>query len=358
MKRLLITVFVIVAVLAATFGLAIALGGPGEPPPIPSINNPFKNVDFSDLPETSYFTARDRTKLAFRVYPAAGGAVKASVVLVHGSSAGSSSMHVIAKGFAAAGYAVYALDIRGHGASGAKGHIGYVGQLEDDMEDFVQSTKLAWPSTLVGFSSGGGFVLRFAGSPRQKLFSNYLLLSPFISQDAVTSRPSSGGWVSVGVPRIIAISLLDAMGVRAFNDLPVTKFALAEEAKGFLTPQYSFALAQNFRPERDYQENIRAVRQPLRVLVGQNDEAFYADKFASAFKAAGKDVPVTLLPGIDHISITLDSAAIQAAIAAVESMDHERPNQAMQPTAGRRIASLYFMKTGPIQSTRALASGR
>jgi alpha-beta hydrolase superfamily lysophospholipase len=123
----------------------------------------------------------------------------------------------MAKGFAAADYAVYALDIRGHGKSGAKGHIGYLGQLEDDIEDFVQSIKLAWPSTLVGFSSGGGFVLRFAGSPRQKLFSNYLLLSPWIGQDAVTSRPSSGGWVSVGVPRIIAISLLNAMGVRALK---------------------------------------------------------------------------------------------------------------------------------------------
>ena len=171
----------------------------------------------------------------------------------------------MAKGFAAAGYAAYALDIRGHGQSGVKGHIAYIGQLEDDIEDFVHAAKLAQPSTLVGFSSGGGFVLRFAGSARQKLFSDSLLLSPFISQDAVTSRPSSGGWVSVGVPRIIAISLLDSAGIRAFNDLPVTKFALAEEkAKAFLTPQYSFALAQNFRPERDYQANIREVRQPLR----------------------------------------------------------------------------------------------
>jgi non-heme chloroperoxidase len=338
MKRVLITVLVIVAVLVAAFGLAIALGGPGEPPPMSSINDPFKNVDFSDLPELSHFTARDGAKVAFRAYPAVGDAIKGSVVLVHGSSASSSSMHVMAKGFAAAGYEAYALDIRGHGQSGAKGHIAYIGQLEDDMEDFVHAIKLAQPSTLVGFSSGGGFVLRFAGTARQKLFSNYLLLSPFISQDAATSRPSSGGWVTVGVPRIVAISFLDGFGVHAFNNLPVIKFALTEEARGFLTPQYSFALAQNFRPERDYQANIRAVRQPLRVLVGQNDEAFYADKFASVFKTAGKDVPVTLLPGIDHISLTLDPAALQAAISAVESMDHERPSDG----ANRYPAHVYI----------------
>ena len=136
------------------------------------------------------FTARDGTKLAFRAYPAAGGAVKGSVVLLHGSSASSSSMHLMAKGIAAAGYAAYTLDIRGHGKSGTKGHIVYIGQLEDDLEDFVHSTKLAQPSTLAGFSSGGGFVLRFAGSPRQELFSNYLL--SFSLDESGRSNVASG----------------------------------------------------------------------------------------------------------------------------------------------------------------------
>src|SRR4051794_7629585 len=194
MKRFLITILIVAAVFVAALGLAIAIGGPGKAlAPMSSISDPFKNVDFSDLPELSYFTARDGTKLAFRVYPAASGAAKGSVVLVHGSSASSSSMHLMAKGFAAAGYAAYALDIRGHGESGTKGRIAYIGQLEDDMEDFVHSTPLPQPSTLLGFSSGGGFVLRFAGSPRQTLFTNYLLLSPFLGQDSPTSRPGSGG---------------------------------------------------------------------------------------------------------------------------------------------------------------------
>jgi alpha-beta hydrolase superfamily lysophospholipase len=357
MKRLLITILVVVAVFVAALGLAIALGGPGEaPPPMSSIGDPFKNVDFSDLPEVSYFTARDGAQLAFRAYPAAGGAVKGSVVLVHGSSAGSSSMHVMAKGLAAAGYAAYALDIRGHGKSGARGHIAYIGQLEDDMEDFVRSTKLAQPSTLIGFSSGGGLVLRFAGSPRQELFPNYLLLSPWISQDAATLRPGNGGWATVGVPRIIATALLNGFRVHAFDDLPVVRFAVAESDKGLLTSQYSFALAQNFRPERDYQANIRAVRQPLRVLVGQNDEVSYADRFAAVFKTAGKDVPVTVLPGIDHISLTLDPVAIQAAIATVKSMDQERPKQVKQPTTGRRDSSMPVTSTLLLQTAFAIAS--
>src|SRR5262245_52378649 len=159
MKRLLITIPIVIAVLFTVLLLVVALGGPGEaPPPMASIGDPFKNVDFSDLPKLNDFTARDGVRLAFRIYPAAGDAVKGSVVLVHGSSATSSSMHPMAKGFAAAGYTAFALDIRGHGESGTKGHIAYLGQLEDDMEDFVRSTKLTQHCTLDGFSSVGGFV--------------------------------------------------------------------------------------------------------------------------------------------------------------------------------------------------------
>ncbi|MDD5167887.1 MAG: alpha/beta fold hydrolase [Syntrophales bacterium] len=316
-------VLIPLTLVAGIVALAVILGGPNDPPPMPGIKNPSKNVDYSDMPATSHFAARDGTKLAFRAYPAADGCARGSVVLVHGSSATSRSMHVLAKTFAAAGFNAYAPDVRGHGESGTRG-IGFIGQLEDDLEDFLRSEKPLHPNTLAGFSSGGGFVLRFAGSARQKLFENYLLLSPFISQDAPTYRPNSGGWVSIGIPRIIAIALLVAVGVHAFDRLPVTKFAVYEEDKAILTPQYSYALAQNFRPERNYRANIRAVGQPFGLVAGQDDEVFYSDRFAEVFKAEGKDIPIILLPGIGHISLILEQSAVQTAVAAVKSMNEIR----------------------------------
>mgnify|MGYP003509753687 CR=1 FL=1 len=226
-----------------------------------------------------------------------------------------------AKALFAAGYAAYALDMRGHGASGTKGQIDHVGQLEDDIEDFMRVLQPVRPATLIGFSSGGGFVLRFAADARQRLFDNYLLLSPFISQDAPTYRPNSGGWVSVGVPRVVGLSLLNAVGVHALNTLPVTRFALNDYGMTHLTPAYSFALASNFRPSTDWRANIQAATRPMALLAGSDDEAFHADRFAAVFAEAGRPIEVTLLPGVGHIGLTLEPAAAQAVVTAVEKLN-------------------------------------
>ncbi len=305
---------------ALAVAAAIALGGPTPPQPMASINDPFNAVDFSGMPPLLRYQAKDGAALAYRRYAPAQGMAQGSVVLVHGSSANSHSMHVLAKAYAAAGYDTFALDIRGHGASGengAKGRIGYIGQLEDDLASFVATVAPAKPSRLVGFSSGGGFVLRFAGSPRQDLFQSYLLLSPYLGPDAPNYRPNAGGWVHVGVPRIVGLMLLNRLGIHGFNDLPVTNFALSDEAKARLTPAYSYALAANFGPQRDIVANIKAVHQPLAVLAGVSDEVFMTDKLEGFFRQQGQSWPVTLLPGVGHISLTLDGGAVRAAVHAV-----------------------------------------
>ena len=189
------------------------------------------------------------------------------------------------------------------------------------VEDFVNALKPVAPRTLTGFSSGGGFVLRFASDSRQTLFDNYLLLAPFLSQDAPTQKKNSGGWVSVGIPRLVSIAVLNRVGITLFNDLPVTTFAVQEADRARLTAQYSYALAQNFRPRPDYAADIGAVRRPMAVLVGQADEAFHADRFAAAFAATTPPIPVAVLPNIGHIAITLDPVAHRAAIAAVHQLN-------------------------------------
>ncbi|WP_144410218.1 alpha/beta hydrolase [Chromobacterium vaccinii] len=319
---LLLDIFVIVVVfLAGALAAAVAFGGPRRPPPMASINEPFKSVDFTDLPPLSRYDAEDGAALAYRRYaPSGSGGIRGSVVLIHGSSASSNSLHVLAKAFAVAGYEAYALDVRGHGASGVKGSIDYIGQLEDDLASFVHAVPMSKPATLAGFSSGGGFALRFAGGQRQDEFANYLLLSPFLGPDAPNLHPGNGSWVKVGIARMIGLTVLNRLGVRAFNGLPIMSFALSEEVKAFLTPTYSFSLAANFQPLADYEANIRAVRRPVAVVAGAADEVFMTDKLEGIIRKQGQRWPVTLLPGIGHIPLTLDPGALRASVQAVEAM--------------------------------------
>ena len=321
MKRLFVVVRVLLALWLAGLVVAVVFGGPKPLPALASINDPFRSVDFSDLPPLSRFTARDGTPRPYRAYaPAARGPGRGSLVLVHGSSASSASLHVLAKGLAAAGYQTSALDLRGHGASGTRGQIDYVGQLEDDVVDFMHRVAPAPPVTLAGFSSGGGFAVRFAGSGHQRLFQSYLFLSPFLSQDAPTMRPGSGGWASVGVPRLVALGMLNGCGLHHWNRLPVIRFALSDEAKAILTPEYSYDLEMDFRPHADYLADLRDMHLPCQVVVGADDEVFRADRFADVFRSAGKNVPVTVVPGVDHIQLTLSPVALAAAVQAVGSL--------------------------------------
>jgi alpha-beta hydrolase superfamily lysophospholipase len=318
LKRVLL---ICLGLVVAIFALAIIFGGPGTPHPMGSITDPFGSVDFSDLPPLSVFAARDGTKLAYRSYSsAAATAGEGSVVLIHGSSATSSSMHPMAKAFSAAGYPTYALDIRGHGASGRKGQIAYIGQLEDDLADFIHAVSPPPPVTLAGFSSGGGFAIRFAGSKQQNLFQSYLFLAPFLSPDAPTTRPGSGGWVSVGLPRIIAIATLNGFGIRTFNSLPVLRFAVNENTKAILTSEYSFALTMNFGPQRDYLADLRNMHQPFRILIGGDDEVYYPDRFAEVLKQAGKDGSVITIPGVDHVQLILSPVALEKSIEALKNL--------------------------------------
>ena len=83
---------------------AIVFGGPSQPQPMGSITEPFRHADYGHLPPLQRIAARDGMPLAFRSYLPAG-TPRGSVVLAHGSSADSRSLHVLAQALAQAGLA-------------------------------------------------------------------------------------------------------------------------------------------------------------------------------------------------------------------------------------------------------------
>lgn len=300
----------------ALFGLlllaAIVLGGPRPAVAMPSINEPFKALDLSELPPLQTVVASDGATLSHRSY-AARGTSRGTVVLVHGSSASSASMHRMAQAFQSAGWQVLVPDIRGHGASGPKGDIDHIGLLEDDLVALLDATHAARPLTLVGFSAGGGFALRFAASARAERFDHYLLLSPFLGAQAPTYK-AGAGWAEVGIPRILALKLLTGLGITAWNHLPVIHYALNAQAQSFLTPTYSYNLLANFGPGDEVARDIAKVRQPCAILAGADDELFQVDQFEPMVRAAGAQWPVRLIPQTGHVTLVLKLEAIAAAV--------------------------------------------
>ena len=313
-RRIALRLGLLLCIAALILGGMIAFGTAERPPEMHSVVDVASNIDYHDLPSLSYFVARDGTRLAYRAYSAAG---KSVAVLVHGTSGSSMNMHALAKALRNKGTTSFALDIRGHGGSGPHGDIKYIGQLEDDLADFVRHIRRTYPSAplaLVAHSSGAGFAIRIHGSDIGSLFSHYVLLSPFLGYNAPTVRPAAGGWTAVSLPRIIALTILQRFHITLGSGLPVIQFAVPKRLDGLLTASYSFRLLQNFGPPVDYIGALARTQLPVTVLVGQRDEIMYADRFADALKVVKDHVTVTVLPSVGHMSIVSDPLALESVI--------------------------------------------
>jgi alpha-beta hydrolase superfamily lysophospholipase len=278
-----------------------------RPAELSSISAARGTVDLSTLPAVERFQARDGTALGFRHYVPGGPATGRAAIVVHGSSGSSGgTIHALSAALAARGVETWAVDIRGHGTSGTRGDIGYVGQLEDDLSDFVgfiRKTAPNAPLTLIGHSSGGGFALRVAGSPIQNLFERTVLLAPYLGYDAPSTRPNSGGWASADIPRILGLTALRGVGVSCCEALPVLAFAVPPNSEKNLVGTYSDRLMRNFAVNRDFRRDLAAARKPITIISGADDELMFADKYGPSVHAVAPAVDVKLIEGINHMGI-------------------------------------------------------
>ena len=233
---------------------------------------------------------------------------------MHGSSGSSPGVHALADALAARGVETWAPDIRGHGGSGTRGDIGYVGQLENDLEDLVavvRKTSPNRPLTLLGHSAGGGFALRVAGSPIRNLFARTVLLAPYLGHDAPTNRPDSGGWASPDIPRLLALAALHRIGLECCEALPTLAFAVPPNSERILVSTYSYRLMRNFAT-RGYRDDFAAATRPVTLVAGADDELMIAGKYAEAVSGITPAVDVKLIDGINHMGIVSDPRAVSA----------------------------------------------
>ena len=305
------------AVGIAALLLAVMIATPlVAPPELRSISAARGTVDMSTLPAIERFQARDGTALGFRHYAAIGPSTRRAAIVVHGSSGSSgNTIHALSWALAQHGVESYAMDIRGHGVSGTRGDIAYVGQLEDDLADFVaeiRKTNPVVPLTLIGHSAGGGFALRVAGSKIQSRFARTVLLAPYLGYNAPTNQPSSGGWANADTPRIIALMILRRIGIDCCDALPVVAFAVPPNSANSLVPAYTERLRSNFGVHRDFRTDLAAATRPVTIYSGVNDELMVADKYVEAVRGVTPPVDVKLIEGVNHMGIVSAPAAVMA----------------------------------------------
>jgi len=308
------------AVGVVALALAAMLAQPVQsPPPLESIHAGAMAIPHEGKPEPSRFQARDGTWLAYRLYPAADGGHAQLAIVYHGSSASSDEMNATALALAKAGFVAVAVDTRGHGASGSRGDIGYVGQLEDDLADLVAHLRVDYAAarlTLVGHSSGGGFVLRAAAAPVGASFDRFVLLAPYLGYRAPTNRPSEGPglWAAPDIPRIVALTILGRFGLDWAQSLPAIAFANRPEAAMATVSRYSYRLLIDYGPPQDWQGALKNAASKIELIAGLDDALMDAEAYQRAVAPLGPRV--TLLPGVDHMGIVYKPSALDAIVEA------------------------------------------
>jgi alpha-beta hydrolase superfamily lysophospholipase len=172
--------------------------------------------------------------------------------------------------------------------------------------------------TLVGFSMSGGLVLRNAGGANGGLIDRSILISPMLGPGAPTMKPPrEDAWAAPHIPRIMALSAINRIGVTALDGLEAIAYAVPPGSAWVQTGSYSWRLLRSFFPH-NYAESLRAAPKPIAILVGERDELFRVDAFAPAVQQVRADVPVTVVAGIDHINMTLDAKALSALLQALQ----------------------------------------
>jgi pimeloyl-ACP methyl ester carboxylesterase len=326
LKWLGISVAIYLAAMLAVAAMLVRFSHLDQPKPLKSVTDPFANMDLSGLPAVTRYKARDGAQLSYRIYK--GGDTQVAV-LIHGSAGSSYDMHRMAEALVQRGVTVYVPDLRGHGANYPHGDISYIGQLDDDMADFMNAVHPQYQSakwSLVGFSSGGGFALRVAGSEPggepANWFDRFVFISPFLRYNAPTVRPASPSeeaspdhniWYSVSIKRIVGLSIFNSFGIHPFDGLPVLAFPVPADIEA-TTATYSFRLEENFAPRADYKADIKAIKKPAQVFVGGQDELFLPEKFAEVFDKGRSDIPVTIVPGMGHSDMITKAEAIAVVV--------------------------------------------
>ncbi|WP_052702995.1 alpha/beta hydrolase [Paenibacillus beijingensis] len=255
------------------------------------------------VPELQPYATRNGSELYYRYYPSAAETAPV-IILLHGISEDSKYLYPYAQKVSSTGLAhVYTPDLRGYGPRAARlGDVDYIGQLEDDLADLIPHIKAELSHVkqivMAGHSAGGGTAIRFAGSRYADLVDSYLLLAPHLGPGNPTERPANGHR-KLHMGRVIILSLLDSLGIKGWHGLTAMElYKRPEELHDGMAAKLSFRLLLSRSPMK-YRRSLMKLTKPTLVLVGAEDEVFYADRYEPLLGKYTK-AQLHIVPGSNH----------------------------------------------------------
>lgn len=314
-------IMVLLSSVFITLGIALVLIVSDPPKGLPQTESlDFTSAldqDLSDLPTLQTVKMRDGYDLPVRLY-GDGGADRPLIVMIHGSGWHGMQFHGLATALTDNADVVVP-DLRGHGADPTgRGDVDYIGQFEDDLADLIAARATPQQKVvMLGHSSGGGLVVRFAGGDHGALIDHAILLAPFLKYNAVTTRENSGGWAQVQTRRLIGLSMLNMLKITGLNHLKVIQFDMPQSVLGgplghTATTAYSYRLNTSFAPRSNYLADV-ATLPSFTVIVGEADESFFAKEYEPLMSSVTGKGRYVVIPKIGHLAV-VDAPHTLAAI--------------------------------------------
>jgi alpha-beta hydrolase superfamily lysophospholipase len=202
---------------------------------------------------------------------------RAIIALVHGFGDHSGRYGAVVDHFVPRGYAVYGLDLRGHGRSpGPRGHVMFWAEYREDVHAFLQFVRSQHPQTplfLYGHSMGGLVALEFALHHPDGV-AGVIASAPALAQTSASpllvflGRIVSRIWPGFGMTVTLASGGLS-------RDAEVNQAALADElthsrATARFSTEFSGAMARTL-------EGAPSFKLPLLILQGTADQIVSPD---------------------------------------------------------------------------------
>ena len=253
------------------------------------------------LHQETHFPARDGTNL-YEQYWLPDGPPQAVVVIVHGINEHSGRYARLAADLTGRGYAVYAMDLRGHGRSdGERVMVRSFDEYLDDVEDLLQRVAEREPGKtlfLLGHSMGGAIVALLT-IVRPPNIRGLILSSPALSigGSVFPVLRKLAAFFSAVWPTLRVVGI----GHRFISHDPAVIAAFKNDPLVFHGRLPVRTAAELLRAAGCIQAQMEAVRLPLLILHGTGDYMTDPNGSRQLFRrAASSDKTLRLYPGLYH----------------------------------------------------------